>query len=211
MKENLPPRKYAEQVLGKAATPEQLDELFRLHAAAHPVVVRDVVELVKIRGEWWHNIKRTAVEIYDHNPAAFQGPPASLIAVGQALKSPDDQWSKRRGNEVAFGRALRNLRIKVEGPPRRKPPRAAELSTARMLELLANYVKDAESGIVGLAYKAGRGWMVSAEFGEETPGSEMVGGAAYGSGEHLREALLPAVRDCGIVAKEEEIEDAETP
>lgn len=211
MKENLPPRQYAEQVLGKAATPEQLDELFQLHAAAHPVVTHDVVDEIQIRGAWWHNLKRTTVEIYDHHPAAFQGPPAMLMVKTVAIKSPDDQWNKRRGVEVAFGRALRSLREQVEGPKKRKPPRAAELSTARMLELLAEYVGDSGSGIVGLAYQGGKGWMVSAEFGEETPGSEMVGGAAYGSGEHLREALLPAVRDCGIVAREEEVEDAETP
>lgn len=205
MKENLPPRMYAEQVLGKAATSEQLDELFALHAAAHPVVTHDVVTEIQIRGEWWHNLKRTTVEIYGLNPAAAQYPVVT-VAKGVAILSPNDQWNKRRGVEVAFGRALRALREQVEGPKRRKPPRAAELSTGRMLELLANYVKDAESGIVGLAYKAGRGWMVSAEFGEETPGSEMVGGAAYGSGEHLREALLPAVRDCGLVVREEDVD-----
>lgn len=205
----MPPRKYAEQVLGKAATEEQLDELFRLHAAAHPVVTHDVVAQVEIRGNWWHNLKRTTVEIYSSNPAtAFSGPTPKTIARGTTICSPDDQWSRRRGVEVAFGRALHRLRVDVEGPPRRKPPRAAELSTGQMLERLAKHVEKAGSGIVGLAYKGGKGWMVSAEFGEETPGSEMVGGAAYGSGEALREAVLPAVRDCGIVAKE--VPDAET-
>lgn len=206
MKDNLPPRMYAEQVLGKAATSEQLDELFRLHAAAHPVVTHDVVDHAFVRGAWWNNLKRTVVTIYSHNPATFEGPPSVTIAEGATLKSPDDQWNKRRGVEVAFGRALRVLRIKVEGPPRRKPPRAAEVSTARMLELLARHVEKAGSGVLGVAYQGGKGWMVSAEFGEEEPGSEMVGGAAYGSGEDLREALLPAVRDCGIIAKEDDVD-----
>lgn len=209
MKDNLPPRMYAQQVLGNAATLDQLDELFALHAAIHPVVEHVVVSEVPIRGVWWHNLKRTIVTLYDHNPATFEGPPAATMAKGMALCSPHDQWSRKRGVEVAFGRALAELRIKVEGPKVRKPPRAAELSTARMLELLANYVGKSGVGIVGLAYKGGKGWVVSAEFGEEEPGSQMVGGAAYGTGEHLREAILPAVRDCGLVAKEEK-SDAKT-
>lgn len=116
MRENLPPRQYAEQVLGKGASSEQLDELFfRLHAAAHPVVKHDVVAEVEIRGVWWHNLKRCTVEIYDHNPSTFDGPPAATIASGQALCSPGDQWSRSRGVTIAFGRALTKLRLEVEG------------------------------------------------------------------------------------------------
>jgi hypothetical protein len=206
MRDNLPPRKYAEQVLGKAATVEQLDELFRLHAAAHPVVTHDVVDEIEIRGEWWHNLKRTTVEIYSSNPATFTGPAASTIAKGVTIKSPDDQWNKRRGVEVAFGRALRNLREEIEGPKRRQPPKAAELSTALMIERLAKHVEAAGEGVLGLAYRPGKGWLVQMEFGSEAPDSPMVGGAAYGIGEHLREAVLPAARDCRIIAKE--VDDA---
>lgn len=115
MKDNLPPRTYAEQVLGKAASSEQLDELFRLHAAAHPVVTHDVLAEAEIRGEWRHNIKRTRVEIFDHNPSTFDGPPAATIAQGSTLLSPGDQWNRRRGVTIAFGRALTNLRMEIEG------------------------------------------------------------------------------------------------
>lgn len=202
MKDNLPPRQYAEQVLGKAATSEQLDELFQLHAAAHPMVTHDVVAEVEIRGEWWHNIKRTTVTLYSHNPSDFQGPPASTIAEGVTLKSPEDQWNRSRGVEIAFGRALRKLREEIDGPKRRKPPRANELSTARIMEALAGHVESAGEGIVAFAYRPGKGWVVQTEFGKEAEDSPMVGGAAYGTGEHLREALLPAARDCGLVAKE---------
>lgn len=114
MKDNLPPRKYAEQVLGKAASSDQLDELFRLHAAAHPIVTHDVATEVEIRGEWWHSVKRTRVEIYPWDPRLSRVRPMA-IASGQTLCSPGDQWSRRRGVTIAFGRALTSLRLEVEG------------------------------------------------------------------------------------------------
>lgn len=202
MNDLLPPQKYAEQVLGNAATIDQLGKLFELHAAAHPVVTHDVVAEVEIRGEWWHNIKRCKVEILSHNPKGFLGNPAEILASGQALCSPDDQWQKRRGVEIAFGRALEALRSSIEGPKPKKPPKAAELSTARIMELLTRHVEEAGQGVLGLGYRPGSGWAVWTEFGKEAEDSPMAGGAAYGDGEHLREALLPAARDCGLVAKE---------
>lgn len=202
MRDPLPPRKYAEQVLGSAATSEQLDELFRLHAAAHPVVTHTVIDEKMIRGELWHNIKLTIVEFWSHNPNSIPDGPTSTIAKGQAFCSPDDQWNRRRGVEVAFGRALRSLREQVEGPKKRRPPKASELSTARMLEQLAGHVEDAGMGVFALVYRPGKGWLVSMEFGEEAPDSPMVGGAAYGTGEHLREALLAPARDCRVIEKE---------
>lgn len=113
MKDNLPPRQYAEQVLGRAVSAEQLERLFDLHAAAHPVVTHDVVAEVELGGEWWHNIKRCTVEILDHNPSTFEGPPAATIARGRALCSPEDQWNRRRGVTIAFGRALKELTSEI--------------------------------------------------------------------------------------------------
>ncbi len=46
--------------------------------------------------------------------------------------------------------------------------------------------------------QTGARWLVGLEFGEETPGSMMYGGAAYGEGATLAEALTNLVRDAGV-------------
>lgn len=90
-----------------------------------------------------------------------------------------------------------------------KPP-AKEVSTARMMLLLAEYVKDAGEGVFGVSYKGvKKGWSVMAEFGREAPDSPMVGGAAYGMGDTLREALEPAGADCGLWEQEEKTDAAD--
>lgn len=107
-------RDYAEKVLGKAASKEQLDELFELEALAHPVVTHDIYREMKVRGEIWHNLKETSVEIFDRRPGTGDEP-AVLLVTGLTWCSPDDQWNRRRGVTIAFGRALKELRRRVEG------------------------------------------------------------------------------------------------
>lgn len=104
----LPPRKYAEQVLGKAVTSEQLDKLFELHAAAHPVV-----EHTKIRQRRNHNIPTPCcnVAILDLDPGRGPaGRPTEVLATGQSICNPRDQWNRRLAVTIAFGRALKQLR-----------------------------------------------------------------------------------------------------
>lgn len=116
MKDNLPPRQYAEQVLGKGASSEQLDELHQLHSSAHPVVThgRGVVTISEGRQRLrsWTN-----VSILSANPSTPTGPTPKVIAVGVAICNTDsgDQYSKSRGVAIAFGRALVKLRLEVEG------------------------------------------------------------------------------------------------
>lgn len=112
------PREYAEAVLGKAASSEQLDELFELAPDAHPIVTHGIAPETKItRGgieEIWHNLNETTVEIFDHRPGSDDQPAACLVT-GYATCSPDDQWERRRGTTIAFGRGLAALRVKVTG------------------------------------------------------------------------------------------------
>lgn len=112
----LPPRRYAEQVLGRAATQEQLDELFALHAAAHPVVEHSEIpdpKLYPFEGPEGM-VKCTTVGILSSNPAAPTSR-ARTIVTAQAVCSPEDQWSRRLGTTIAFGRALKKLRAEVRG------------------------------------------------------------------------------------------------
>jgi len=115
-RETLPPRRYAEQVLGKAVTPEQLDELFELHAAAHPVVRRQEVwskHLVPNEpGGEQVTVIRTTVEIQSRNPIGAQAP-VSVMGNGVAYQNPEDEFNKRLGVTIAFGRALKDLRREV--------------------------------------------------------------------------------------------------
>ncbi|HEX7246437.1 MAG TPA: hypothetical protein VF245_12830 [Solirubrobacterales bacterium] len=106
------PRKYAEQVLGKGASAEQLDELFRLHAAAHPVVEHSTVYT---RDPEDGRLPCCTVVILSHRPDQIGGPTARVIASGQAVCNPLDQWSRKLGVTIAFGRALTRLRMEVEG------------------------------------------------------------------------------------------------
>lgn len=123
MNDNLPPRQYAEQVLGRAASREQLDELFELHAAAHPVVEHSWIpneaakpyDVTQLKPDEPELVRCTTVVIYDHNPSTFEGPPAATIASGQAVCNPLDQWNRRLGTTIAFGRALKELHRRVEG------------------------------------------------------------------------------------------------
>ncbi len=46
--------------------------------------------------------------------------------------------------------------------------------------------------------KTGTRWLVGLEFGEESPGSMMYGGAAYGEGATLAAALTALIRDSGL-------------
>ena len=41
-------------------------------------------------------------------------------------------------------------------------------------------------------------WIVSVEYGEEEPGSPIYGGAAYGTGATIQEALAQVVQDMGL-------------
>lgn len=109
------PREYAERALGKAASSEQLDELFRLHPTAHPIVVHERVWIETAKG----NVRRpsTTVAIIPDRPGWPDLPRGDILAQGQAICNVDsgDQFSKRRGVEIAFGRALTQLRKEVEG------------------------------------------------------------------------------------------------
>lgn len=91
-----------------------------------------------------------------------------------------------------------------------KPP-AKEVSTARMMWLLVHYVEDAGEGVFAISYmgEKKKGWSVMAEFGREAEDSPMVGGAAYGMGSTLREALEPAGVDCGLWEREEKTDAAD--
>lgn len=73
-------------------------------------------------------------------------------------------------------------------------------SVGETLEMLGQYVEDQGNGSIGLGFHGspeGR-WMVSVLFGEETPGSEMVAGAAHGIGT-LAEAVEQAAGECGLL------------
>lgn len=112
----LPPRQYAEQVLGKAATREQLDELFALHAAAHPVVEHSEIADPKLEPfEGPEGMVRCCtVGILSSNPAAPTSR-ARTMATAQSICNPEDQWNRRLGVTIAFGRALKKLREEVRG------------------------------------------------------------------------------------------------
>ena len=123
MNEPLPPRQHAEQALGKAVTSEQLDELFTLHAAAHPVVTRNpITEKVPVdvgRGFFQTEIIKTdrfktTVEIFSSDPcrSAASGRRVVLDALGKAHQNVGDQFNRRLGVTIAFGRALKELRLK---------------------------------------------------------------------------------------------------
>ncbi len=63
---------------------------------------------------------------------------------------------------------------------------------------LAAYIEK-QGGSIGLRFDLGRDeWSLMANFGEETPGSEMAAGSALGSGT-LRKALENAARECGLI------------
>lgn len=107
-KEPLPPRQYAEQVLGKAVTEDQLDELFELHAAAHPIVTHGKEHVVTFGGSPLR--RRTKVEILTINPKVAPSA-VRIVAVGKAFCNEDeDQWNRRLGVTIAFARALERLR-----------------------------------------------------------------------------------------------------
>lgn len=120
MKDNLPPRKYAEQVLGKAVSSEQLDELFSMHAAAHPVVEHGTIpnpkarpyDVTMLKPEEPELVRCTTVALLSNNPS-FPGGRSDVIASGQAVCNPEDQWNRRLGVTIAFGRALVRLRHNV--------------------------------------------------------------------------------------------------
>jgi hypothetical protein len=106
---------YAEQVLGRAASPEQLDELFQLHAAAHPIVKHGQIEEVPDEAQS-HLLgqPKCQIEILSHHPSfSFSGPPPQLLASGRAICSLEDQWCRRLGVTIAFGRALKQMRVEA--------------------------------------------------------------------------------------------------
>lgn len=122
LKDPLPPRQYAAQVLGKAATQEQLDELFSLHAAAHPVVEHGHIlnpkaepyDVTKLKPEQPELVRCCTVAILSSNPAAPTSRARTLVTA-QAVCNPGDQWNRRLGVTIAFGRALKKLRAEVRG------------------------------------------------------------------------------------------------
>lgn len=110
MKSPLPPKQYSKAVLGNAATEAQLEELHELHAAAHPIVTHTRSEFRPIGESTVVRRRQTRVEILSGNPKAV---PTSVhrIAEGHAICNEDlDQWNKRLGVTIAFGRALKKLR-----------------------------------------------------------------------------------------------------
>lgn len=104
-----PPRQYAETVLGKAASSEQLDELFELHAAAHPLVEHSEIpnKLAREVADQPETVRCDTVVFLSRADGG------DVIASGQAICNPGDQWSRRLGVTIAFGRALKTLRERV--------------------------------------------------------------------------------------------------
>jgi hypothetical protein len=106
-------REYAERVLGKAISGEQLDQLFELLPTARPVVIRKRgTETRPVHGAVVDHVYPagivTRVELREgHHPTA------PIAAWAEARQNPADQFNRRVGVAIAFGRALKNLRIKT--------------------------------------------------------------------------------------------------
>lgn len=104
-----PPLQYAETVLGRAASSEQLDELFELYASAHPLVEHSKIDnkFARERPNEPERVLCTTVILVSRVDRG------DVIASGQAICNPGDQWNRRLGVTIAFGRALKTLRGRV--------------------------------------------------------------------------------------------------
>jgi hypothetical protein len=103
-------RPLAERVLGHAATPAQLDELFGLCPIARVTVSHDKAAATRrpFNGDPFPFTRATYVVI----SAQVDPPPAEprVLAGGEALLNPADTYSRQLGTTIAFGRALKKLR-----------------------------------------------------------------------------------------------------
>lgn len=81
------------------------------------------------------------------------------------------------------------------------PIRMTVVHGALDFEAICKKLNDEGTGRFGLSYNPESGpesWTAALEFGEETPGSDMYGGAAYGMGSSPREAVGNMFRDAGM-------------
>lgn len=107
-RDQLTPREYAERALGKAASAEQLDKLFQLHPDAYPIV-----EHGRIRKRRNHNVPVPCCTVcilsWKPNPGRAKEKAPSVVASATAVCNPRDQWNRRIGLSIAFGRAFKTL------------------------------------------------------------------------------------------------------
>lgn len=98
------PRERAERVLGKAVHPRALDRLFELWPEAEAQVRHGTFEHQSRRKHW--------TEVTLHKPQ----PVRADVVSRRAYVHSDDQRDRRKGIDIAFRRALREVsrRCKVE-------------------------------------------------------------------------------------------------
>lgn len=97
-------RESVERTVGKAVHPMALDRLMELWPEA----------FVEVRQ--YPNRGQTVVRIYNHRPPRDGSGDRTLEeAAREAACHPDDQFSRRRGITLAFGRALRLVKEISEG------------------------------------------------------------------------------------------------
>jgi hypothetical protein len=93
----------------------------------------------------------------------------------------------------------------VSETPEPKSPTASqdiERTCGDLIDTALRGLRDQQRGRLMMAYalkEDGDRWVAGMEFGSEGEGSEMYGGAAYGTGSTAREALTSALQDAGWV------------
>lgn len=92
----LPPRQLAARVLGAAVHPFAVNRLYELWPQAHVMV------------HHYPEAGQTVVRIYDRRPADTLGENVGIQDVArEAACSDEDQFSRKMGIRLAFGRALK--------------------------------------------------------------------------------------------------------
>jgi hypothetical protein len=71
------------------------------------------------------------------------------------------------------------------------------LTGTEALRLIVDHAEDQEQATLGLVLQNGE-WSAAYTFGREAPDSPMAGGAAYGMGETVGDALRGILEDVGL-------------